>query len=89
MDHYINKEVTYTKKELVRTTCDHCGAEIPEEKPYDKRDANFEYTTGSSFPEGGSEEGWNLGDLCDKCIVKLRGVLIENGFTTYPVSRDW
>jgi hypothetical protein len=80
---------TYTKKTLISVNCDRCGAEIPEEGVYETRDLDLRFTTGSSYPEGGSKEGWQVEDLCDGCVASLELLLTKWGATVTPYEIDW
>jgi len=80
---------TVRSKRLVCTVCDWCQEDIEEPGPYRERAFDLEFTEGSSCPDGGSEEGWEVQDLCDLCVERLRVLLIDQGICVLPVKRDW
>ena len=80
---------TYTKKTLVRTECDRCGAEIPPEGPYNVKNLDIRFSEGTHYPESGSEEGWQVEDLCDVCVDKLKALLKKWGAKIVPYETDW
>ena len=80
---------TYTKRTLIRTECDRCGAEIPEEDTWDTRELDLRFTTGTSYPEGGHKLGWQVEDLCDDCLSELKTWLKDWGAKIIPYEIDW
>ena len=87
---YKEVEETYTKRELYSVECDWCGKKPePEREGYFTRDWALEYTTGNTYPSGGYEEGWQVEDLCDACVEKLRALLVDAGLNVTKVAVDW
>ena len=80
---------TYTSRELIRTECDRCGAVIPPDEPYEDRELDLRFTIGSSYPEGGNKDGWQVEDLCDECVTGLHKLLQEWGCTISDYQIDW
>jgi hypothetical protein len=74
---------------LIRTECDWCGAVIPNPGAYYTVDFTLEFLEGSSYPEGGYQEGWRVEDLCKACVGKLEQLLKDNGIRVVPAERDW
>ena len=87
---YKKETVTYERKTIIDVTCDWCGREIePACERFETREFTLEYTEGDSYPSGGSKEGWQVEDLCDACVAKLRSLLIDQGITITSVEVDW
>ena len=89
MEHYEQYEKTVTCQKLVRVTCDWCGNEIPQPRDYEVREFTLEFAKGSSYPDCGWKEGWQIEDLCDDCVEKLRGLLEEAKITIAGLEVDW
>lgn len=91
------KTEKYTKEQVYERTvaviCDWCECSIPltpnEYGPGDTREFQLVFTTGTSFPEGGSKEGWEVQDLCDACVIRLRTLLEDQGVRISEVEGDW
>ena len=86
---YRTVKKTSEYRELVETLCDWCGANVPEPGAYKDRRATLKFGHGSSYPEGGYLEGWQVEDLCDPCIEKLRVVLVREGINVTKLDIDW
>jgi len=91
MHHYEKYTETkaVTRRRLIRVTCDKCNNEIPWEETYDLREFDLSFAEGSSYPDGGSKEGWEVEDLCNSCISWLKELLIENGVKITKTDVDW
>ncbi len=91
MHHYnkITETKTVTRRELVKVTCDKCNTEIPDEGSYDLREFDLSFAEGSSYPDGGKKEGWEVEDLCNPCIEWLKNLLIENNVKITKVDVNW
>ena len=82
--------VTYEKEMIIRVTCDWCGEPVLREYGYATRDFSLRFASGSNYGhDGGLEKGWEVEDLCDDCVYKLKALLEENGVTVKPVESDW
>lgn len=89
MRHYEEYKVTETRRKLVRVTCDRCDEEIPKLQLYRDREFTLEFKSGNSYPSGGHMTGWEVSDLCDDCVIWLKGLLESNGVNLCPVDVDW
>jgi hypothetical protein len=97
MHHYKEFTRTITDHKLIKVTCDRCGVEIPESEMFDTRHVQIKFTkkmvvsftTGTSYPGSGYDEGWEVEDLCDECVEWLKGVLVNDGVNLGEVARDW
>lgn len=92
MKHYRQWEETQTvqRRELEKVTCDWCQAPVEVERGYDTRDFEISFSIGSSYGnDGGHKEGWEVEDLCNTCVKKLRALLEKQGIRITPVKMDW
>ena len=93
MDHYekYTETKTVTRRKLIKTTCDRCNDEIPHSYwgSYNVREFGLSFAEGSSYPDGGSKEGWEVEDLCNSCISWLHELLIENSVKITKTDLDW
>lgn len=89
MKKYETQQVITTHSQIVGTFCDWCGAAIPDLSLFDRREFTLSFATGENYPEGGHEEGWQVEDLCDSCIEKLRLLLLDAGVTITSVEGCW
>ena len=83
------KTHTYEYNHVLKTICDWCEKEVLEPGGHDTREFELEFSEGTSYPEGGSRSGWQVEDLCDNCIYKLRVLLEKKGVTTSALEVDW
>lgn len=74
------------KVKHIATICDWCGDEIKSPGWMQFRELDIRFSKGwhGSHACG---EGWEVEDLCDKCIDKLRKLLEDNGITIKDL--DW
>lgn len=81
---------TVERQSVESVTCDWCGRPVGE-PPHRFRVRIFtlSFESGDVFPEGCSTEGWEVQDLCDDCIVRLRSLLEQNGVRVVPTEKDW
>jgi len=86
---YKEETITRVVEKLVSITCDWCGVSMESPRGYNERNFRLEFTTGSSYPDGGNKTGWGVSDLCDKCVVRLRALLKEQDVTTSVVDITW
>ena len=88
---YETIEKTVTGKKLIRRTCDWCQGDMSEDDmgAFDVREFSLEFSEGYSCPGGGSREGWQVEDLCDDCVVKLRAALEGMGVSVTKLEVDW
>lgn len=84
---YEEYEEKVKRQRLVARLCDRCGNALRPAGHYEVREFELKFKTGSSYPDGGSGEEWELEDLCDDCVVLLKELLQENGFKL--THRDW
>lgn len=78
------------RTKIERVSCDWCGVDVEIERGYDTREFCLEFTKGSSYGnDGGQKTGWEVEDLCNSCVVKLRKLLEESGVHTNQISLDW
>jgi hypothetical protein len=70
-----------------KTICDKCGEEIKTDS-YDAFESEFNYKTGSSYPDGGYSENLEL-ELCQKCGMVAVELLKSTGFNFQEIERDW
>lgn len=89
MKKYEEQQVSTTRSILVGEFCDWCGVEIPRPARFDSREFTLFFSEGSNYPEGGHAEGWEVEDLCNGCIEKLRLLLLDAGVKITPVDKDW
>ncbi len=93
MHHYnkITETKIVTRRELAKITCDKCALEIPDTYwgSYDIREFDLSFAEGSSYPDGGNKEGWEVEDLCNECIKWLYKLLTENGVKITKVDVYW
>ena len=91
MRHYnkFTRTETVIHKELIRVTCDRCNSKISDEEPYDTREFDLSFAKGSSYPDGGNKEGWEIEDLCDSCVGWLRELLTENDVRVTKIDVWW
>ena len=92
MKTYEKKKVTETREVLVATTCDWCSKDVPpetKENCFGRVDFECHYATGSSYPDGGWLEGWQVEDLCEECAVKLATLLRTNGIRVSEMKVNW
>lgn len=80
---YREYEITERRKELVSTTCDWCGCELPEH-PKDCSYDSYPETEISFYVvhpcwEDTDGEGWEVEDLCEQCGAKLAVLLHDAG----------
>ena len=78
-----------TQTRVIETTCDWCGVDIKQAGHYDIREFTLEFAQGEAYSCGGSKEGWQVEDLCDGCIDKLRDLLESNGVRVSVLEVDW
>lgn len=82
--------VTYEKEIITRVFCDWCRAERHTAKGHSEREYCLSFTVGVNYGhDGGWSKGWEVEDLCDDCVYKLKALLEENGVTVKPVESDW
>jgi hypothetical protein len=77
---------------FVSCTCDWCKKDLPYDygnESYSTYDVEIEVSSGESYPDGGSKEGWRVNDLCKECAAKLRTTLEDLGITVEPFETDW
>ena len=86
---YETIEKTVKRQKLIRCTCDWCHDDISEVGGIGVREFSLEFSTGSSYPDGGYQEGWQVEDLCDDCVVKLRAALEGLGVSVTKLEIDW
>jgi len=86
---YETIEETVERHKLVKHTCDWCDGDIVEEAVYAVREFSLEFSIGSAYPEGGWKEGWQVDDLCDDCVDKLRVLLEGEGISVTKLEVDW
>ena len=88
---YETIEKTVTGQKLISCTCDWCHDDMSEDDmgAYDIREFSLEFSSGYSYPEGGFREGWQVEDLCDNCVVKLRAMLEGAGVSVTKLEVDY
>lgn len=83
-------QIVQSKREVVTGIfCDWCGTRIGGLDRFETRDFTLQFTEGNSYPDGGSKDGWEVEDLCNKCVAKLRTLLVANGISISGVEIDW
>lgn len=96
----VYKKVSYTleRTEVETIHCDWCGRNITEEifraEAGDGwntgiREFRLSYSVGHSNRDGGMQEGWEVSDLCDTCVVRLYELLKFSGIAVSPTEVDW
>tara|TARA_R110000782_G_scaffold8498_4_gene27730 strand:+ start:843 stop:1109 length:267 start_codon:yes stop_codon:yes gene_type:complete len=65
--------------------CDKCYTPF-ESVSWGVHEFEFKYRNGTSYPEGGSGEEYNI-DICHKCIDGLLTVLVDNGYMVR--GKEW
>lgn len=84
------KEVT--TKERVKTICDWCGDEIPDNPAecddFDP-DTDIKFTEWRTCYDSGEAVDWEIEDLCLNCGRKLKGILVALGVTVKESGYDW
>lgn len=83
-----------TKERLISRTCDWCGEEMGSrygvaKEVYGDRDWCLEYASGTAYQDGGHKAGWEVQDMCDGCIIKLRQMLEDAGIKITLVDIGW
>ena len=81
-----------SKKVFESSVCDWCGMSLPEEygnTRFDRRSFNLEFLEGSGSSDGGYMEGWQVEDLCNPCVTKLRKLLEDADVKVSDHERDW
>ncbi len=86
---YEEYEEFITKHKFIKKICDWCGEEIPEPDMWNTREFELIFTEGSSYPEGGSANGWQVNDLCNICIDKLKAFFEANNVHIDDVNINW
>lgn len=62
--------------------CDRCGADIPKDRGYERREFVMCFAVGTHYPEGAFvRDGWQVQDCCDGCAELVRAFLESQGFT--------
>jgi hypothetical protein len=87
MKHYEELKKEIVEKELLRITCDRCNEEIPGTGNYSYRTFELNFAEGKAYPDGSYGDGWEVEDLCNSCVMFLRELLGNNGFTIK--NYDW
>jgi len=77
------------RRQLVEITCYWCSAEVERLRGYDDAEKTLRFAWGRSFPDGGHLQGWQVEDLCQECIAKLKALLIDNGLNVTEYDVDW
>lgn len=96
----VYKKVTYSLERLEVETihCDWCAKNITKEieqaTAFDGwstgiREFRLEFVKGHSHRDGGLQAGWEVTDLCDDCVGKLRELLTQAGIAVSPTEIDW
>lgn len=96
---YEEQPETVKRRILVSRTCDWCGMEMGERygqeaKGYGERELMISFLQGKAYPpdpypQGGYLTGWEVPDLCDDCVAKLRAALEELGIKVQDAEREW
>ena len=88
---YETIEKTVKSQKLIRRTCDWCQGDMSEDDmgAFDVREFSLEFSSGYAYPEGGFSEGWQVEDLCDDCVAKLRAMLEGAGVSVTKLEVDW
>jgi len=89
MKTFESYEETVTKRRLTGIFCDKCESEIKDnnDEHYNVNQFVLERVTGNMWPEGGGGNKWFVKDLCDNCILELRGLLTTWGATI--TDEEW
>ena len=82
-------ERTVQSERIVQVLCDWCGGDVRQSRGYGDREFTLEFKEGESYPDGGFAEGWQIEDLCDNCVERLRQLLIAQGIRVSTVEIDW
>ena len=89
MEYFEEYTEEVTRKRLVKTECDKCGAVIPVPDTGVKRVFRLECYTETRSRDDAFQTGWEVGDLCDKCVEWLLHTLIAaNTRTTSFIYKD-
>jgi len=86
---YKKEKVEYEKKVVTEVWCDWCGGEVEKERQFETREFELQYTRGTAYPSGGNKCWWQVEDLCDRCVMKLRALLADQGIAITGVEVDW
>lgn len=91
MRYYAEIEVTEKKirRDFLYMTCDWCGKKFSDPTGYDEREFELKFLKGFGYPEGGQLEGWEVHDLCDDCVERLRVMLVSAGVKVSKKEVDW
>jgi len=84
------RRVEIEKEVLMSVTCDWCGDDMPvsDEWP-NTRKFTLVFSEGNSYGDSGHEEGWQVEDMCDLCVRKLRVLLTAHGVSESKYLADW
>lgn len=88
------------RERIVSRTCDWCGQDMPFPKNgtlwgtdrsyygggWSTRYWELKYTKGENYPETSWANGWEVQDLCDPCIERLRQLLLDAGIRLTEVE---
>lgn len=80
---------TVQREYVIAEFCDWCGVRIPLPKGIDVRELEISFSAGYSTRDGGMRQGWQVEDLCDDCVAKLRTMLENAGINVKPTEVDW
>lgn len=88
--HYKRTKISYFKDVEDYCTCDKCGCiiEPKNETNYDHREFMLQFLDGYLWPDGPCLSGWEVPDLCDGCVEKLRKLLEQNGYKVVKKEVD-
>lgn len=92
MRKYENVEITYNKQIVVDSYCNWCRRSLGVaygNRDYAVREFRLSFSEGNSFPESGQQVGWEVSDLCDDCLAKLKQWLSDQGVEIEPTEVDW
>jgi hypothetical protein len=70
---------TIERKEVVSRACDWCGIDIPFPARYQSDEFILKYTSSTNGPYENLGEGWEVEDLCNDCVDKLKELLVSVG----------
>lgn len=86
---------TVTHSKVTSRVCDGCqAAMLPDQnldKPGDSTvyvDMEFIKTVLDEAPKHTSS-GWRINDLCEACAMRLRQILLDQGFVVEDFSHSW
>ena len=89
MRTYVKIQRIVEDEKVENVFCDWCGVEMGTHSLYDGKYVLTAITGSESYPDCGWENGWQIEDLCDPCVERLRQLLVDNGVKIKKIDESW